>query len=188
MAANVQQPIDDQSPLRPGFDALDQLAHRRQMPARKDILANKVFALGITLVPRLGHCDTLEHRNAAVRLEELVNGGKVRVEEFATNRFEHFDADNLVIAAVGGLGQGPVVAEQDFDLAAQARVRDALFRQLLLLFAQRQARYAAPGLRRGGNGKTTPARANLQDMVRRLDPSVLDKMLQLRLLGFFQGF
>ena len=46
---------------------------------------------------RLRHCYALENRNTAVRLQQPIDGLKVKRQVLPTNGFQHFNADDFVV-------------------------------------------------------------------------------------------
>ena len=69
MCAYVLDTVHHQQTFTAVVYRINQLCHRRQMSAGEDVFPYKVLALGVRLVARFWHGDTLEHCYAAVRFE-----------------------------------------------------------------------------------------------------------------------
>ena len=181
VAADVLDAVDDQAAAGAGVGAAHQLADRRQVAAGEDVSADEVGALRVRPVPRLRDRDALQHRHAAVRLQEAIDALEVRRQELGAHGLEHLDADHPVVPRrlVRRPRQPPVVAQVHLDAPAQPGRGDARARLARLLDAQRQAGDAAPRAPHRLDREAAPARADLEHVVVRPDARQLDEAAQL---------
>lgn len=159
------------------IDARDQATDCGQVTPRENVLLDKVLALDIPVVPRLGDGDALKVSESAF-FQVAVHARKIRVEVLVADVLNHFDADNLVKHDVERPDLA-VVPEKDAHLLRELRVGNPALDEPLLRQTWRDGRDPTPRRLGRQNRKAAPAGADLQNVVGGLDARRGHGILQL---------
>ena len=137
------------------------LADRRQLAAREDVLLDPVRRAVVLRKPLIVDGDRLQQHHA-VRREQPIDGREVVVVVVEADRLEHLDADDLVELA----GQLAVVGAQHLDARpGLADPRPPLADVAVLFVADRRGRHAAAVVGRRPDGEAAPAAADLEHVI-----------------------
>ena len=142
--------------LRGARQRLQDTGERSQLRAGKDVFLNPVAAAAISGKRAVVHRDRLD-QHAAVRFQQAIAGAEELVVKFVADCLEHFDADELVVAAA----EVAVVLEEKLDgLAAEA-----LAGVVVLLAADRRGGDVAAVVVRGMERERPPPGADFEHAV-----------------------
>ena len=153
----------------------------RQLPARKDVALDEVGVAQGRRIALVRDGDGLDQRQT-LGLEQMRYPREVVLVVLRAHRLDHLDGHQLVVLAL----QLPIVLLQHRDAITQPFPGDPLPGMAGLGGRQRGGGDAAAKVAGRMQGKTAPAGANLQQVVRGLQLQALADVLELVGGGFFQ--
>ena len=157
-----------------------QRRRRGQHAAGEDIALDEIGAAAVVGEVAIGERDHLQP-GAPVRCQARAQLGEEGGPVALAHRLEHLDRGQAVEAA----GDVAIVLKPDLDPLGQARLEDALLRQLVLCPGHGDAGDAGAELPCGEDGEGTPAAADLEQPVPRRqadEPGETTALVELRLL------
>mmetsp|Transcript_12244 Transcript_12244/g.42690 ORF Transcript_12244/g.42690 Transcript_12244/m.42690 type:complete len:254 (+) Transcript_12244:4036-4797(+) len=160
--------------------------HGRQVAPREDMAADEVRAAAVLHVVLVLVCDGLDD-GLASRHQQLLDHSEVLPEVLVPHRLDHLDRYQPVKLPQQLGRQLAVVAEEDGDPVAHAPLLHLGRGVAELFLTDRDPRYPAPEALHRPDCETSPAAADLEDVMARVEFQLVEDQVQLVELGLVEG-